>query len=118
VLVIDDEEAVRQVAAALLRRVGFEVRVSADAMRGVELLRRHASEITVVLLDRTMPGLDGPAALDAVRSASPDVPIVLTTGYDDADALAEYGDRPIAGVLRKPFLAPQLNTIMKAALDR
>ena len=116
VLVIDDEEAVRQVAGALLRRVGFDVRVSSEAVRGIETLHRHRDEIVAVVLDRSMPGLDGPAAVDAVRRVAPNVPIVLTTGYDEELALVDYGDRVLAGVLRKPFLAPELNTVMKGAL--
>jgi len=116
VLVVDDEEAVRQVAAALLRRVGFDVRVTSESSRGVELLRRHPTEIVVVILDRSMPGVDGPAAVDAIRRVAPTIPIVLTTGYDETVALADYKGRQLAGVLRKPFLAPELNSLMKAAL--
>jgi CheY-like chemotaxis protein len=116
VLVIDDEEAVRQVAAALLRRVGFDVRVSSESSGGIELLRLHPAEIVAVILDRSMPGVDGPAAVDAIRRVAPSIPIVLTTGYDETIALADYKGRQLAGVLHKPFLAPALNTVMKAAL--
>jgi len=116
VLVVDDEEAVRQVASALLKRVGFDVRVTSETVRGVEILRRNSTEIVAVVLDRSMPGVDGPAAVDAIREAAPNIPIVLTTGYDEILALADYKGRNLAGVLRKPFLAPELNIVMKAAI--
>jgi PAS domain S-box-containing protein len=116
VLVIDDEEAVRQVATALLRRVGFDVIVATDADQGVQLLR-GSTGVSAVLLDRTMPGLTGASAFDAVQRAAPGVPIVVATGYDDPQALKEYGPRRLAGVLRKPFVAPDLYAVMRAALS-
>ena len=118
VLVIDDEEAVRQVAGALLKRVGFTVVTAPEVARGIELLRENMNDVSAVLLDRSMPGVDGPAAVDAVRRVAPRMPIVLTTGYDDKVALGDYAGRELAAVLRKPFLAPELNRAMKAALER
>ena len=117
VIVIDDEEPVRQVAAALLKRVGFDVQVAPDAAHGLEILRRLQREVSIVLLDRTMPGIDGPAAVDAVRAIVPDVPIVMTTGYDEVNSMIEYSSKNLAGMLRKPFVAPELNAVMKRALQ-
>ena len=118
VVVIDDEVAVRQVAAALLRRVGFDVHVAPDLANGVAILRRNPGRIAAILLDRSMPGIDGPAALAAVHAEMPQVPVVIATGYDEADATADYAPGSISGVLRKPFLAAELNRIMKAAISR
>jgi two-component system cell cycle sensor histidine kinase/response regulator CckA len=116
VLVVDDEEPVRQVAAALLKRVGFDVRAEPDLSRGLETLRRFRDDVTIVLLDRTMPGVDGPAAVDKVRAIAPDTPIVITTGYDELNSMLEYTGKNLAGMLRKPFLAAELNAVMKSAL--
>jgi signal transduction histidine kinase/ActR/RegA family two-component response regulator len=116
-LVIENDDVVRKVAATLLRRAGFDVRSVGDAAHAIETLRQHAHEIVAILLDRSMPGFDGPAAVVALHGIAPHVPIVLMTGYDEAGATADYDPRSLAGVLTKPFLARELNVAMKAALE-
>ena len=108
VLVVDDEEAVRLVARTALQAAGYEVLVAADGHEGVEVLRGHADEVAIVLLDLTMPRLGGQEALDAMRAIRPDVPVILSSGFSAQEAAARFGSREVAGFLQKPYRASQL----------
>jgi two-component system, cell cycle sensor histidine kinase and response regulator CckA len=92
VLLVDDEETVRRMAAAMLKRLGFLVLEAKDGVEAVEVFRQRQGEIRFVLCDLTMPRLNGWETLTALRKLSPDVPVILTSGYDKAQAMA--GDHP------------------------
>ncbi len=84
VLVVDDEAFVRKVAQRVLKRAGFEVLLAEDGATAVELFRQHASAIQLVLLDLTMPDMDGEQTFKALRAIDPQVNVVLSSGYDEA----------------------------------
>ena len=102
VLVVEDEEIVRDVVAATLREYGFSVILAADGLEGVECFRKHSNEISCVLLDLTMPGLSGREVLAELHSIRPEVPVLLTSGYDESAAVSGLPSKP-AGFLQKPF---------------
>jgi DNA-binding NtrC family response regulator len=109
VLVVDDERHVRQMTERMLQRHGF---ATIGAQNGEEAVRACAAgdtEIDVVLLDLSMPGLSGPETLLALRKHRPGLRVILCSGYDvEAGTFeAEHGERP-QGVLRKPFGMAQL----------
>jgi CheY-like chemotaxis protein len=85
VLLVEDEEEVRQVARRMLRRCGLDVITADDGMAGVTAFSEFSDEITLVLLDTTMPRLGGEQALRAMRRIRPDVRIILTSGYSEED---------------------------------
>ena len=108
VLVVDDEEDVRELMEETLRRCGLTVLTAADGHEGIELFRRHADSIQLVLLDRTMPLVGGEDAFDAMREVRPDACIVLVSGYSEAVAAEHFAGRGLAGFLQKPFLPTEL----------
>ncbi|MCB9700393.1 MAG: PAS domain S-box protein [Myxococcales bacterium] len=115
-LVIDDEPAVRDLAQVMLRSLGFEVETAASGVDGVEALRRDGARVSVVLLDLTMPGLDGVATLRLLREVAPAVPVILSSGYD-AGAYAERVDElGLAGVLQKPYTLKSMSAALRSAL--
>jgi CheY-like chemotaxis protein len=112
-LVIDDDDGVRDLAEEVLLRAGMHVLTAADGREGVKLFERHASEIRVVLLDRTMPSLSGADTFEAIQAIRPDAKIVLVSGYSEERVTAELSgrglvDRSLAGFLKKPFLPDAL----------
>jgi CheY-like chemotaxis protein len=117
VLVIDDEEMLRNVAATALREDGFSVIVAEDGLHGVENFRRHASEISCVLLDLTMPLLSGREVLAQLHAIRPEVPVLLTSGYSESSAVDNLPSKP-AGFLQKPFTASQLTQLVRAVLAK
>lgn len=103
VLVIDDEPNVRSITARLLRRLGFTALTADDGCSGVELFQTHADDIVCVLLDLTMPQLDGQETLRLIRRMRPNARVVLMSGYSEQEAISRFAGQGIVGFLPKPF---------------
>ncbi len=116
VLVIDDEEGVRDFVGHVMSRAGLSVLEAADGTEGIELFRSHADEIRLVLLDRTMPHSDGGEILDQLRGIRSDVAIMLMSGYSEEHATAELSHE-LAGFLKKPFLPETLLEHVRKVLE-
>jgi two-component system, cell cycle sensor histidine kinase and response regulator CckA len=116
VLLVDDGEMVRNMAAAMLKRLGFSVLEAKDGVEAVEVFRQRQGEIRFVLCDLTMPRLNGWETLTALRKLSPDLPVILTSGYDKAQAMA--GDHPELPqvFLGKPYKLKGLDDAIRQAL--
>jgi two-component system, cell cycle sensor histidine kinase and response regulator CckA len=102
-LVVDDEAPIREVAARVARRMGLTVVEAENGAHGLEQFQRHAANISVVLLDLTMPGMGGAEVLTTLRSSHPSLPVIIVSGYDRDDALSDIGDDPATRFLAKPF---------------
>lgn len=92
VLVVDDEPAVRALARNILERAGFGVVSAVDGREALELYKERGHEIRLVVLDMTMPHLDGEACFLALRELDPDAKIVMTSGYSEQEVVAQAGD--------------------------
>ncbi|GAB4321799.1 MAG: hypothetical protein Kow0059_16630 [Candidatus Sumerlaeia bacterium] len=112
VLVADDEHAVRVVVSRSLQRAGYSVVTARDGLEAVELFRRHSGELAAVVLDLTMPGQDGDAALRELRRIRADVPVILMSGFSEKDLTARMKDAPFDGFLQKPFRPQDLTEMM------
>lgn len=118
ILVVDDEEPVRWVASKALQKMGFEVITAADGQEGVAMFREQAGKIAAILLDMTMPNMDGTEAFREIRKISRDVPVVLTSGYDPKDALVSMEGENFSGFLQKPFKLAMLQKSMRDVLAK
>jgi PAS domain S-box-containing protein len=116
VLVVDDEEAVRKLCATCVRRLGFQVLSAADGEEAVELFEKHADEITCVLLDLTMPRLDGVSTFRRLKLLRPDVKVLLSSGYDKLDVTQRFTSEGVAGFIQKPYLLQDLKKGIERAL--
>jgi PAS domain S-box-containing protein len=116
ILIVDDEEAVRVLARSMLTRVGFTVLTAADGRQGVETFRAVAEDVRLVLLDMTMPHMDGEEAFREMRRIRPDARVVLTSGYNEQDATTRFAGKGLAGFLQKPFRFETLLTVLRKAL--
>jgi CheY-like chemotaxis protein len=115
VLVVDDEPGVRTVARESLRRAGFEVATVNDGVEAVDLLARER-EFDAVLLDLTMPRMDGVETFRLMKARHANLAIVLTSGYSAQEAAARFGDDGIAAFIQKPFLPSALVRTMLEAI--
>jgi PAS domain S-box-containing protein len=117
VLLVDDEEMVRDLAAIVLQRWGFGVRTASGGKEAVELYRRGRHEVDVVLLDYSMPEMNGLQVLHALKEMNPDVRVVFSSGYaldgDAAPLLAAGGKAFVA----KPYHPEELVQALRRALD-
>jgi PAS domain S-box-containing protein len=118
VLVVDDEDVVRTVTARILRALGYSVVLAADGLEGVATFRAKAEPIHVVLMDLTMPKLDGVAAFQELRRLDPQIPVILMSGYNEQDAVARFSGSGLAGFLQKPFTAETLSAKLASALRK
>jgi CheY-like chemotaxis protein len=114
VLVVEDEPMLSDLAQALLKELGYESATAADGIEGVEVFRRQKDQIQCVLLDLTMPRMDGWETLKVLRRIRPDLPAILASGYNEAQVMGgEHPERPQV-FLHKPYTLADL----KAALMR
>jgi two-component system cell cycle sensor histidine kinase/response regulator CckA len=114
ILVVDDEATVRQLAQEMLGKIGFKVLIANDGLEGVELYKRHKADIRVVLLDATMPKLDGPQTLQALRAITPDLRIVLSSGYSESDMAARCGEHRPDAFIEKPYTIGKLVQVLSS----
>jgi CheY-like chemotaxis protein len=117
ILVVDDDEAVRNVAKRILERAGFRVLVAVDGIDGLAVFREHTSEIGVVLLDVTMPRMGGEEAFRQLRQLAPEVRVVLSSGYSAEEATSHFAGKGLAGFVEKPFTPPELIERIRAVLE-
>ena len=108
VLVIDDEADVRAVASAALRRYGYRVETANDGVAGVEAFRRRPHDFVAVLLDLTMPVLGGEKALTMIKEIRPEIPVIASSGYSEAEASRRFPAGEFAAFLQKPYTAAAL----------
>ena len=103
VLVVDDEEMVRRPCAAMVEHAGYRALTAANGDKAVALFRDHADEIVCVILDLTMPGMDGVATFEALRAIKPDVKVILSSGYNEQQATQRFSRQGLAGFIKKPY---------------
>jgi len=103
VLVVDDEEPVRELLGHVLPKCGLSVIMANDGQEAVELFREHAPTIAAVLLDLTMPGIGGLEAFVEMRKIRPDARILLSSGYSAVDVAARFEGQEVDGFLQKPY---------------
>jgi len=108
VLVVDDEDSVRVVAAHMLHLLGFETAPATDGRDALDRIRREPGAYDVMLLDLTMPHLDGEQTLREVRRVRPDLPVVLMSGFNEQEATTRFSEHGLAGFLQKPFTHDEL----------
>lgn len=116
VLVIDDERAVRDTLARLLRRDGHEVLLASGAVEGVTLFSGAWREIDLVVLDMVMPDLGGADVRAALAAIHPEVRVILSSGYAVEGAVAEAAAGGRAWLLQKPYAVEDLRRVVADAL--
>ena len=117
ILVVDDEQVVRDVCSALLRALGFDVLTATDGYECLAVYQEHRDKIVAVLLDITMPRMDGTQALQELKRINPEVRVLMTSGYSEVDALDRYAGIPSNGFIEKPFRLDTLWSKLQAVLE-
>jgi len=115
VLIVDDEETIREVAAMMLEGIGFSIFTAENGLDALEIYRRHQHEIVGVLMDMTMPKMDGKACFRELRRMNADVKVILSSGYNEQDATSRFVGQGLAGFIQKPYAPEALKTIAQEA---
>jgi CheY-like chemotaxis protein len=116
VLVVDDEDIVRRTARSVLEQSGFSVVCAENGRMATDIVRRSGDRIDVVLLDLAMPVMDGEATFRALQAVRPGIRVVLSSGYQEAEALRRFSRKDLAGFIQKPYTNKRLVEIVKCAL--
>jgi PAS domain S-box-containing protein len=116
VLVVDDEEVVRDVAKHTLERYGYQVLLANSGLAAIDVFKRHPGEITLVVLDLSMPGMGGDEALPELRRIRPNVKVVVSSGYSEAEMMRLFAGQRVSGLIQKPFTSNRLAEKVKIAL--
>jgi CheY-like chemotaxis protein len=114
--VIDDEEVVRATAKTSMERYGYSVLLAEDGQTGVDMFRRH-DEIILVLLDMTMPMMSGQEAFRQILSIRPASRVIISSGYNEVEAIRRFTTKGISGFIQKPYTASKLARTVKQVLD-
>jgi len=110
-LVVDDEEEICLTTEMFLGQLGFTVLTARNGFEGLRLFEEHAADLTGVLLDLTMPGLNGKQVLTRMRGISTDVPVILSSGYTEEVVVTGLNEQqPIDGFIQKPY---SLDTLLE-----
>lgn len=117
ILVVDDEPAVRKLGKMMLEHFGYSVITAAHGVEGIQQFEKHSGQIACVLLDLTMPQMDGWQTLTALRQRQPDIPVILCSGYDQAQVMAEEHAEQPQVFLHKPYRMVELQAAVWEALE-
>ena len=118
ILLVDDEESLIALGARMLEHLGFTVLTAADGLQAVGLYRERGKEIDLVLMDLTMPHMDGAKAFGELRRLNPDVRVVLASGYSHEDVTSRFAGKSLDGVLQKPYTLAKMRELLAGLLPK
>jgi PAS domain S-box-containing protein len=118
ILVVDDEKLAREAATRVLEGLGYHTLSAAHGEDAVRIFRKAHAEIALVLLDLAMPFMGGEETFRELVKIRPDVPVILTSGYNEDDAVRRFGEHSPAGFIQKPYAAASLAQTVERALRR
>jgi PAS domain S-box-containing protein len=116
VLLVDDEELLRSTGKRLLAKLGYRVLLAGDGSEALEVFRQHGNEIDLILLDLGMPVMDGAECFRKLKELSPEVRVLIASGYSDADKVEGLLADGALGFLHKPFSAEHLSRAISRGL--
>jgi PAS domain S-box-containing protein len=116
VLVVDDEEIIRNVAKNILESLGYEVITAENGKKGLEIFLKEKDLIDIVILDMIMPEMNGKECFEEIKKISPDAKVVLSSGFSRDEDINELKKQGLSGFLRKPFHSAELSRILKDIL--
>jgi DNA-binding NtrC family response regulator len=116
VLVVEDEDSLRQAVVKVLRKSGFEVLEAADGSAAIDVLRKKSREIDLMLLDMTMRGASTHEILGEVAKTTPDTRVILTSAFGQ-ETVVGMTESQICSFIRKPFQITNLLQVLRDALS-
>ncbi|MDX8388797.1 MAG: response regulator [Ghiorsea sp.] len=110
ILLVDDEEVVLEITQAMLENFGFATVIAKDGFQALDVYKRLQSEISMVLMDMTMPRMSGRVCAEALLELNPDVKIVLSSGYSEQEVTQQFKGIQLSGIIQKPIDFEQLHS--------
>lgn len=114
VLLVDDEESIQATSSKMLRELGYDVVTAWDGKEAIELFRT-TPDIALVLLDLTMPHMDGEQCFRELKALNPAVRVIMSSGYSEMDVVQRFAGKGLAGFIQKPYRFSELKHVLKEA---
>jgi two-component system, cell cycle sensor histidine kinase and response regulator CckA len=108
VLVVDDERVVRELAKKTLERYGYKVLVAYGGLSAMDIFKRRPSDISLVILDLSMPEMGGQEVLPELRRIRPEVKVVVSSGYSESEIMNLFQGQLVSGFVQKPYTSSRL----------
>ena len=118
ILLVDDEEMIREAATAVLESLGLVVISACDGREAVAAVQRPDLKLDLVLMDLTMPHMDGKEAFQIIRRLQPDLPVILSSGYNEQESMQSFSGRGLDAFLQKPYTLRALERTVLEVLAR
>ncbi len=118
ILVADDEQTVRQVAETVLRSRGYDVVLAANGHEAMNVFHERNGKLALVLLDMTMPGMSGEEVFRRLKAMRANVPVILSSGFTEEEAIRRFGGLGVADFLQKPYTSRALLQKIEKLLER
>ena len=107
VLVVDDEAGVRKLLKTIIERSGYSVITASDGSEAIDIMEREGDQIDLVILDLTMPVMSGEETLRELQRIRPKTPVLLSSGFNESEAVQRFLGKELAGFIQKPYTAQQ-----------
>jgi len=117
ILLVDDEVSARSVGRGMAHHLGFQVIEAMDGREAVMLFEQMHEQLALVVMDLTMPHMDGREAFRCMQAVNPAVPVVLSSGYSEQHVISDFVGRGLAGFLPKPYQRNQFEAVLRKALE-
>lgn len=111
VLLVDDEETIRALGSEMLRELGFQVLTAEDGKHALEVFRQH-EDIACVILDLTMPRMDGEQTFRELRRIRPEIKVIMSSGYNEQEVTQKFVGKGLAGFIQKPYTLAMIQEVM------
>ncbi|OLS17051.1 MAG: Blue-light-activated protein [Candidatus Heimdallarchaeota archaeon LC_2] len=118
VLFCDDDPTITKTAENMLRYLGYEVIIASNGKEGIELLEENIDKIKLIILDLTMPIMSGKETFSKMRKISQNIPIILSSGYNEVEIVERFVGRNLTGFLQKPYSIDKLRQTINKAFNQ
>jgi PAS domain S-box-containing protein len=116
ILVIDDEEIVRNLLQQVLTLAGYEVLLAENGAEGLSVFAKNAKRVSLIVLDLVMPVMSGNEVLPHLLTMKPGVPVIVSSGQSEEESMQKLRETPVAGYLQKPYTPTMLITRIQEVL--
>jgi DNA-binding NtrC family response regulator len=117
ILLVEDEDQVRLIAQALLKKLGFTVIEATNGKEALELYQKNDADIILVVTDMGMPVMNGYELFRELKKLRPGLPIIISSGFGDIDVTSKIAREDIAGLIGKPFSFDKLREVLKSVVE-
>jgi len=117
ILLVDDDVNVSEVASEMLTKLGFKVLSATNGREGLKVFQARMDEIACVILDLTMPEMGGEETFKELRKLRNDVPVILSSGYNEQEVTQRFAGKGLTGFIQKPYTLANLRGALNLALE-